>query len=448
MPPDTFVSTESETTEVRPSDYQAVSSLMSEMFDKASSEKPTAEETPAPSKGSEAEVAPSATTGEPAVSVAPPVSPASPVEPQTPVSPVEPVAPNQPTAPVAPALPTPAVQEADSEIDAIQQPKGLNPTNQQNWAKLRETAHTYKARFKAVEAEKLAIEQKAAELAAQTSTLPDIKEVEELRQFRRIFDIKNDPEFTAKFDGQIRKNDDEVMKILELRGLPKENLEALKSNGGVGAYPPKWWEDNILKALKESDSAEDNQAAKLLEAKLLQRESLKWDREQAVKEASETGSKYIQDRLARQEHAQKYETDLIQERVKQIQKDIPWMKPQTVPTNATPEQKAKIEGENKSYQIMEQTFLGALYPSSPEQKLATAEAACMAVLLQGEVKSLESQLQVVMAENEKLKNAGKTANAGRAAVISQSNAHKSVNLMKMSNEDAIAWQLSNPPSVK
>jgi len=88
--------------------------------------------------------------------------------------------------------------EIDPEIASIEQPRNLSEKNQSNWRKLQETASTYKKQ--AEEAEQL--RQKIAQLEQAPAQIP--QDYEELKKFRQIFDIKNDPEFKSKYETPIK----------------------------------------------------------------------------------------------------------------------------------------------------------------------------------------------------------------------------------------------------
>jgi len=145
----------------------------------------------------------------------------------------------------------------------------------------------------------------------------------------------------------------------------------------------------------------------------------------------------MQDRLARQKFMEDYEMKVVNERVGQLQKEMPWLRVQEIPLNATPQQKAELEKANKFYQDTEKRFLAALYPDSPEVKVETAVAACLSFKLMDDLEAVKAQLKVVSAENEKLKNAGKTSTAGRAATIAPTNTNKAQSRLKMNDSDAM-----------
>lgn len=109
----------------------------------------------------------------------------------------------QPETPATPAI------EIDPEIAAIDHPRNLSEKNQNNWRKLQETASIYKQQ--AAEAEVL--RQRLAEAESRPPQAP--QDYDELRKFRAIFDIKNDPEFKSKYTSNIESAKQSVYSILK-----------------------------------------------------------------------------------------------------------------------------------------------------------------------------------------------------------------------------------------
>jgi hypothetical protein len=101
--------------------------------------------------------------------------------------------------PATPASPAEPQVEIDPEIAAIEQPRNLSEKNQNNWKKLQETASLYKKQ--AAEAEFL--KQRLAEAEQRPAQTP--QDYEELKKFKQIFDIKNDPEFQSKYSQPIQR---------------------------------------------------------------------------------------------------------------------------------------------------------------------------------------------------------------------------------------------------
>ena len=99
-----------------------------------------------------------------------------------------------PEAPVTPEV------ELDPEIASIEQPRNLSEVNRSNWRKLQETASTYKKQ--AEEAEQL--RQRVVEMESRQQEFKAPDDYDELKKFRAIFDIKNDPEFQSKYNQPIQ----------------------------------------------------------------------------------------------------------------------------------------------------------------------------------------------------------------------------------------------------
>ena len=132
--------------------------------------------------------------------------------------------------------------ELDPEIAAIERPRNLSEKNQSNWRKLQETASQYKK-----QAEEAAIlRQKLAETEQQVK-VPD--DYEELRKFRAIFDIQNDPEFKSKFDAPIASAKENIYKILKANGASDEVIQSIEKAGGPDKIDQQWWKTNAIDRL-------------------------------------------------------------------------------------------------------------------------------------------------------------------------------------------------------
>ena len=105
--------------------------------------------------------------------------------------------------------------ELDPEIAAIERPRNLSEKNQSNWRKLQETASSYKKQAE----EAAQLRQKLDEAQQQVKT-PD--DYDELRRFRAIFDIQNDPEFRSKFEKPISDAKENIYRILKANGASDE----------------------------------------------------------------------------------------------------------------------------------------------------------------------------------------------------------------------------------
>lgn len=136
--------------------------------------------------------------------------------------------------------------EIDPEIAAIEKPRNLSEKNQSNWRKLQETASTYKKQAEEAEA----LRQKLQEVE-QNVKVPE--DYEELRKFRAIFDIQNDPEFKSKFDQPIESAKENIYKILKANGASEEVIKSIEDAGGPEKIDQKWWKSNAIDKLPLTD---------------------------------------------------------------------------------------------------------------------------------------------------------------------------------------------------
>ena len=124
--------------------------------------------------------------------------------------------------------------EIDPEIAAIEQPRNLSEKNQNNWRKLQETATLYKKQ--AQEAEIL--RQKLAEAEQRPAQTPE--DYEELKKFKQIFDIKNDPEFQSKYTQPINQAKENIYNIMRKHGASDEVIQSIEKAGGPDKIDDKW----------------------------------------------------------------------------------------------------------------------------------------------------------------------------------------------------------------
>ena len=122
----------------------------------------------------------------------------------------------------------PQASEIDPEIAAIEQPRNLSEKNQNNWRKLQETASTYKRQAE----EANILKQRLQEMESQAPQVQTPPDYEELRKFRQIFDIKNDPEFRSKYEQPLSQAKDTIYGILKKHGASDEVIQSIEKAGG------------------------------------------------------------------------------------------------------------------------------------------------------------------------------------------------------------------------
>ena len=320
--------------------------------------------------------------------------------------------------------------EIDPEIAAIEQPRNLSEKNQNNWRKLQETATLYKKQ--AQEAEIL--RQKLAEAEQRPAQTPE--DYEELKKFKQIFDIKNDPEFQSKYTQPINQAKENIYNIMRKHGASDEVIQSIEKAGGPDKIDDKWWQQNALSKLPMTD-------AERLKRNLLDVVDLKDKQDQEVAHAAEHAEEILAQRQKQSQEWYQHETGNIRNYVEEITKEVPWARYQQVPENATPEQAEKIQNHNKVVSDLENKFNSALWPQSANERASVAAAAVYSHVLTNQLRveqttraSLESQLKKLTEENSRLKASGKMP---RQSVSTQSvNKTSSIDdRIKMKASDAI-----------
>ena len=331
--------------------------------------------------------------------------------------------------PQAPVETTPEM-EIDPEILAIEQPRNLSEKNQSNWRKLQETASLYKQQ--AQEAEIL--RQRLAEAESRPPEAPS--DYEELRKFRAIFDIKNDPEFRSKYTETISKAKESVYSILKKHGASDEVIKSIEDVGGPDKVSDKWWQENALKRLPLTD-------AERLKRGLIDITDLKERQDAEIAHAAENAEQIMLERENASKNWYDNETKSVREHIETLTKDIPWARYKQASANATQGQQEEIRAHNEMVQSLDAKFNSALWPKTAQERASIAAAAVFSHVLTEQLRAeqkmredLQTQLKRATDENAKLKGASRVP---RQTVTTQSSI-KANNLndrLKMSSEQAI-----------
>lgn len=299
-----------------------------------------------------------------------------------------------------PSVPEPRV-EIDPEILGIEQPRNLSEKNQKNWRKLQETATIYKKQ--AQEAETL--KQRLQEAEQRQVEAP--QDYEELKKFRQIFDIKNDPEFQSKYTQPISSAKENIYNIMRKHGATDDVIQSIEKAGGPDKIDDKWWQENALSKLPMTD-------AEKLKRNLIDVSDLKEKQESEIAYAAEHAEEILQQRQQQSQEWYQQETGNIRNYMDEITKEVPWARYQEVPDNATQEQIEKISSHNKVVSDLENKFNSALWPQSANERASVAAAAVYSHVLTNQLRieqsgraALESQLKKLTEENSRLKASGK-----------------------------------------
>lgn len=320
--------------------------------------------------------------------------------------------------------------EIDPEIAQIEQPRNLSEKNQNNWRKLQETASHYKKQ--AEEAEIL--RQRLAEAENKPSVVPE--DYQELRKFRAIFDIKNDPDFRSTFETPINTAKENIYGILRKHGASDEVIKSIEQVGGPDKVSEKWWQDNALTKLPMLD-------AEKVKKSLIDVIDLKEKQEKEIAFVAEHAEEVMQMRETQAQNWYQEENNAVRQHVDEITKDFDWARYKGIKGNETEEELAKIQKHNESVAGLESKFSAALWPQNATDRANVAAAAAFSHVLADQLRveqksraEMTAQIKRLTEENSKLKGAYKMPKQSISAQVT----NKSNNLsdrIKMNAADAI-----------
>jgi hypothetical protein len=326
--------------------------------------------------------------------------------------------------------------EIDPEIAAIQMPPNMSEKQQSNWRKLTESASI--AKKQAAEAEIL--RQRLAELESrqQEQKLPE--DYDELRRFRSVFDMKNDPAFKEKYDKPLNQASESIYNLLKKHKASDEVIKSIQDAGGPGKVSKAWWKQNAIDRLYATEDGFTD--ARRLENALVQIDDIETARNADLESATSNQEKWMQEREVEQQQRQAEEAKSVDEYIESITKDKPKFRFQQIPEGATQEQIEKIQQHNAGVADLQGKFQSALNASSSQEKAAVAAAATLSHVVTQQLRveqqyrnQMQAQIEKLMKENSALKSSGKIP---KNTVSGQSSPKSSTSdRIKMNASDAI-----------
>ena len=329
----------------------------------------------------------------------------------------------EPQQPVEPKI------DIDPEIAAIEQPRNLSEKNQSNWRKLQETASQYKQQ--AAEAEVL--RQRLSE-AEQRKEIP--QDYEELKKFRAIFDIKNDPEFKSKYEAPIQSAKESIYGILRKHGAGDEVINSIEEAGGPDKVADSFWKQSAFQKLPLTD-------AERLKRGLVDVSELKEKQDAEISHATEHAEEILTQRETQNKEWYGKEVEQIDNYMEEITKDLPWARFVEPLPNATPEQLKQVEDHNKRVGDLATKFNSALWPTTAQERANVAASAVFSHVLteqlrteQAQKNALMDQVKQLTSENNKLKGSSKLPKQTVTTQVSNKPSNLS-DRIKMNASDAI-----------
>lgn len=241
-------------------------------------------------------------------------------------------------------------------LDAVTLPPHAKPKSVEAFDKIKQVAREQViAVSKELEDTKKKLE--VAEAAAKSAPPPEaLKELEDLRTWRKHADIESAPEFKA-FDSQVAKNLEQVYGKLTEAGMPPENLAKIKELGG----PVNVDMEPILEKMSPT-------VRRYIEAKLIDNESLADKKKDAIEAAKKDAENFFKGKKDAAEKTTAATVETEKKTVDAVLKLVPWMTEPKAPDNATEDQKKGVENHKAFITSTRERIDAALKDRSPESR--------------------------------------------------------------------------------
>jgi hypothetical protein len=269
-----------------------------------------------------------------------------------------------------------AAPPAKDEFDAVELPPHSKPTTALSFEALKKTA---REKVAAVEKEREEFKAKLAEAQAKPALDPAIeKELTELREFRQKLDVEADPSF-KEYTNEISINEESIFSKLKEAGSSDAVIAKIKE---IGIKDLDW--DTVLDKLPPV-------ARRYIENKLAVNEDLGEQRTRAINEAKKNSSEFLAEREKKNTQGEIAHFAAAEEHFGKVSVQLPWFKLQKADANATPEQKAAIEAENKFFTATQKSVKEILSDPSPNMRAIAALGYAQMLRLQAEIPQLQAE---------------------------------------------------------
>lgn len=310
------------------------------------------------------------------------------------------------------------------------------------------------------------IEAKAAELKKLQDQLATVQPVdpktqeevkqqlEELKQYRRRYELEKDPEVQARFDAKIQGADDSIYGVLKGRGALDPLIKTIKDEGGWARFSDS---KKLITIKGEEEPITHEELAKRITDTLSYSErteitravtealQAKKDKDRYFEEEGKKANEYFSQR--EQEQKQQYETQrqTHENAIKKVDgfyeeliKNNEWLRTKEVPSNASPAQKAAIEEDNQWAKQTVAEVKKMKEARNLDEILAVVDQAARYHYERRQAGRLAAENKALKAEMEKIRNASKTT--GRAGSLAAGAPPETVNRTKKpaTLEDAFA----------
>lgn len=295
------------------------------------------------------------------------------------------------------------------------------------------------------------------------------KEIEktktELQMFRRRYALENDPEVKTRFEGRITSAEKSIVDVLSKNGAGEPILNMIKEAGGWQKFADSGRVYNLrspvtiggreVESLTGAEFAEfivsqlPITSRRAIDAAMVEQVQTERDRQRFFEEEQSKATEHFKKLDEEGKKAQEARDKQIREAAETIEKwhkgvveKNDWLKEKSVPANATPEQKAAIEEDNKFTKQLSGLITKALSVNKVEDSLEIIfdsvryhQERREKGKLASEVEKLKKEVEQKQAELDKFRRASASAKGGSLTAGSKSSSDAEAK-KPMSIEDA------------
>jgi hypothetical protein len=303
----------------------------------------------------------------------------------------------------------PSADGEESELDKVKLPPHTSQKAADSFNLIKQKA---KEQVAAKENEIAELKTKLSEFETKATVTPEEKsELEELRKFRASVEIEKDPKFREEFTSKITENNSTIYKVLQDAGMKEEQIETIKKFGGPTKLT-NW--DDIYEHLSSSQK-------RIVDGRLNDNDRLERDQKLKLEAAKQDVDKYLEQRDVSSKTRIEQESKAIQDNANEMLQQIDWAVRQDIPKDATPEQKKKIEEQNKYIETQIDTLKQLLVDRSPANHATLAVGTIQALHFRKQLDSQKGELETLRQQNkelstklQKIRKSGASAHKGSA----------------------------------
>lgn len=295
-------------------------------------------------------------------------------------------------------------------FDAVELPPHTKPKTTESFDKVKALARDeIIAREKQISDLNQKLEQERKEASEKLAA--QLKEAEELREWKRSVDVENDPSF-KEFDTKQQRNVDHILAKLKEAGFSDSDVAEIKKHNARIV-----WED-VWAYLEENKEA----AAKLrvpvaglrryVEHKLTENEALADQKRDALTEAKKNSEKFLQERASKQETEQKQSSETVVKYTQQLLSQFPWASEVKIPDSADVGQRKTLEAQNQFARETQERVKKVIGDASSETRAELIVGTVMAYYYKAQadyaesrVKDFDAKLQAATDELTRIKKA-------------------------------------------